>query len=95
MGEDQNKSDEERFEENLRQILDGGPSYGGQMSAGRQAAPSKWARSESEAPDPAEVAKAEAEPKALFWFKLIRPLAFAALLLLLTKFVLRIMTAGG
>ncbi|MDR2592056.1 MAG: hypothetical protein LBC59_04545 [Chitinispirillales bacterium] len=85
MGEDQNKSDEERFEEGLRQILDGTPS-GGMVTAGKPpkppASPEVGARGSAYKPPP--------EPKALFWFKLMRPLAMLALLALFAKFVLRI-----
>ncbi|GBU21184.1 hypothetical protein R80B4_01073 [Fibrobacteres bacterium R8-0-B4] len=85
MGEDHGKSEEERFEESLRQILDGAPS-GSKGTAGRPFKPhvhpeSGW-REAADRPAP--------EPKGLFWFKLMRPLALAALILLMAKFVMRI-----
>jgi len=92
MGEDHNKSDEERFEDGLRQILDGGPS-GGQKSAGRQPGQPEEGRPENKYLERKAAGGAEAEPKALFWFRLMRPLAFAALLLMLVKFVQRIINA--
>jgi len=88
MGEEQTKSEEDRFEDGLRQILSGGPSSGARAAVGN--APVRpAARSESVAggtPDN----KAEAQTKALFWFKLIRPLAALALAALLAMFVMRI-----
>ncbi len=86
MGENQNKSDEDRFEEGLRQILSGTPSSGAQGTTGVRPRPQP--RAGGGAPDTA--AKAEAARKALFWFKLMRPLAFLALVALLTMFVMRI-----
>ncbi|MDR2694405.1 MAG: hypothetical protein LBB74_09375 [Chitinispirillales bacterium] len=85
MGEDKNKSDDDRFEESLRQILDGAPS-GSRGTAGRP--PKPLTRPENGGRETAD--KAETEPKTLFWFKLVRPLALLALLVLLAKFVLRI-----
>jgi len=88
MGENQNNSDEDRFEESLRQILDSAPSKG-RLTAGELPRPK--ARPDGEQPRPAYMAEeAETEPKALFWFKLMRPLAVLALLALLAMFVLRV-----
>ena len=88
MGEDHKKSEEERFEEGLRQILDGAPS-GGRVTAGKPPRPP--ASPEAKAPEAAF--KPEPESKTLlFLFKMMRPVALAALLLLMAKFVLRIIS---
>jgi len=91
MGEDQNKSDEDRFEEGLRQILSNSQPPGDRGTAGEPPNPSERLRAEGILRAAAE--KAEKESKALFWFKLLRLLAIPALLLFLAKFVLRITAA--
>ena len=90
MGEDQNKSTEERFEEGLRQILDSAPSG----SRGAAERPPKAPSRPEDAPWKMP-AGAEAEPKALFWFKLLRPLAILTALALMTMLILRITAAKG
>jgi len=87
MGEDQNKSEEDRFEEGLRQILSGGPAHGGKETDADR--PNPPPRPKLWTPENA-TEKAEAQRKALFWFKLMRPLAMVALLVLLAMFVMRI-----
>jgi len=90
MGEDQNKSEEDRFEENLRQILDSAPSKG-RVAIGEPLRPGR-ARPNAEPPKPARDLEAETEPKALFWFKIMRLLAMLALVACLAVFVRRITT---
>jgi hypothetical protein len=88
MDADQNNADKERFEESLRQILSHDPSDArAPRPRARQADDDGATRKTAEK-------MTEAERKTLFWFKLTRLLAFAALLTLLTLFILRITTTG-
>lgn len=90
MDEDLNKTDADSFEDGLRQILSHSPP-GGQNPGGKPPTPRPY-------PDNIAqelAAKAEAERKTLFWFKLIRLLAVLTLLALLTMFVLRITAPRG
>jgi len=89
MGEDQNKSGEDRFEESLRQILDSSPSKS-QGTAAETPRPHRAERQESAVWEAARKAEADEESKALFWFKLMRPLAMLALVALLAMFVFRV-----
>jgi hypothetical protein len=90
MDEGQTKTDDAGFEESLRQILSNAPS-GGRKAVGGSLRPPE--RPESGALEAA--GKAETESKAIFWFKLMRPLAMLALVALLAMFVLRITAARG
>jgi hypothetical protein len=93
MGEDQNKSDEDRFEDGLRQILSNSPppgTAGGPLR--RQARPDGAAPLTAAGKADTEI-KAEAESKALFLFKLLRVLAIPALLVFFAKFIMRITAA--
>jgi len=88
MGEDQNNSEEDRFEESLRQILDSAPSES-RVSADKPPRRRVRPEVEIEAWETARRAE-EAGSKTLFWFKLFRILAILAFVFFLTFFVHRI-----
>jgi GrpB-like predicted nucleotidyltransferase (UPF0157 family) len=89
------ENSEDPFEDGLRQILSSNASVAkGYASA--QTAAAKRKRDERMEAERAEAEKlAEAERKLLFWLKLMRPVAFAALLGLMALFVHIIVTWGN
>jgi len=87
----------DQFEENLRQILSHGP-VSETNEQGESAEPAQSAERTVIKPTrryEKAVDRYEKEQKALFWFKLLRPIAVAALLGLLAMFVMRITNYGS
>jgi hypothetical protein len=104
MGEQEKKQGaNDSFEENLRYILTPGPATSS-SSAPANGVPAPPSRSPAESKLSTDSARRlqeiaqkrnEAEQKALFWFKLLRPIAFIMFGGLLAVFVFRIVTFGN